>query len=502
MYNKLLLSSACLAAFMSLTGCGGGNGGSSVNPTLPPANAAPVANVTVDKAAVDEGQSFTLNGLGSSDAEGASLTYNWSQISGPRIDGTFDSSSTLELTVPELTETETASFQLEVSDGDSRDRATINITFVNISQSPKTNFELVHSSTISTQNGIKFVRKFGAGFREFAEITSAGSFDFFRVGTSDQGVPVRITEIDSAVPVSRDALFHNPIIRHIRVDGAPFLTVDEASNVVEVIKIDESLGAENVYQSGGQFNIDRPCAIVSPEIDHVIVGQRARGLSLLTLDYRSVGEGDKMNLDSATLEQALDSGQSFCGLGYNLDRNLFAVDYVAKSVSLFDINQSFDSQSFNVARISLVSEKTLPLDLPPEIEGLEIIETVDTGRGVLILLTDGQHNGSHHMIYVDYQDGDFIQKRYSWPKGVPSGMGFARLFSDRTEGVFIASSTSPEAIVFASPNAEFTELAGPQYLEVGLGAQEILSAKEVPFSSTGLLVTFPNKNEIRFLGPR
>ena len=87
-------------------------------------------------------------------------------------------------------------------------------------------------------------------------------------------------------------------------------------------------------------------------------------------------------------------------------------------------------------------------------------------------------------------------------KGIPTDMEFSSLFSDGTQGVVIASSSSPEAIVFARPNGDFADLTGPQYLEIGLGAKDIVTARTLPRDDIGLLVTFPEQDEIRFLSPR
>jgi len=73
---------------------------------------------------------------------------------------------------------------------------------------------------------------------------------------------------------------------------------------------------------------------------------------------------------------------------------------------------------------------------------------------------------------------------------------------NRGNGVIIASSSSPEAIVFERPTGSFAELDGPQYLEIGLGAQEVIDADQLGSDDIGLLVTFPEENEIRFLSPR
>jgi len=293
--HKTLFYSVCAAAFISLSACGGGSGGNSGSvavvpppPPPPPTNSAPTANVTVDKAALDEGQTFTLDGTGSSDAEGDSLTYSWTQISGPAIDGTFGTTDTLELTVPELTETATATFQLEVSDGNSSDTANIDISFENIFQSPRANFELVEESTIATADGPRFVIRLGAEVRTFAEVNADEGLDFLQVDNIDTQVPVRKSGSDTTIQISPNARFHGGF-GFVRVSDFPFLASDETLNKVDVVK-QPNFNADALYQSGGQFSIDAPCAIEPVNSDQLVVGQRSMGLKLVNLQYENVDQ--------------------------------------------------------------------------------------------------------------------------------------------------------------------------------------------------------------------
>ena len=72
-----------LALCLSLVSCGGGGdgGGGGTTPDIP-ANAAPVANAGTAQNVV-AGAIVTLNGSGSSDANGDPLTYSWSLTSRP-----------------------------------------------------------------------------------------------------------------------------------------------------------------------------------------------------------------------------------------------------------------------------------------------------------------------------------------------------------------------------------------------------------------------------------
>jgi len=80
-------------------------------------NRVPIANAGIDQNGINAGEIVTLNGSGSSDADGDALTYTWSQVSGPTA---ALSSTTVEnptFTAPDVTGASTLVYQLIVSDG-------------------------------------------------------------------------------------------------------------------------------------------------------------------------------------------------------------------------------------------------------------------------------------------------------------------------------------------------------------------------------------------------
>lgn len=78
-------SAGIFTATLTVTDNGGARGSSSVSITVLAGNQAPVANAGPDQSNLDPGTTVNLNGSGSVDPDGGTLTYQWTQTVGPAV---------------------------------------------------------------------------------------------------------------------------------------------------------------------------------------------------------------------------------------------------------------------------------------------------------------------------------------------------------------------------------------------------------------------------------
>ncbi|QLH76922.1 PQQ-binding-like beta-propeller repeat protein [Halosimplex rubrum] len=90
-------------------------------------NRPPVTETGIDRT-VNEGTSVELDGSGSSDPDGDSLTYQWTQTSGTAVSLADVSTATPTFAAPTVDSTTTLTFELVASDGRATDRDVVNIT--------------------------------------------------------------------------------------------------------------------------------------------------------------------------------------------------------------------------------------------------------------------------------------------------------------------------------------------------------------------------------------
>jgi hypothetical protein len=100
----------------------------------PQQNAAPTADAGADQT-VDEGTTVQLDASGSSDPDGDSLSYDWTQTAGPDVTLSDTTSATPSFTAPDVSTDQTLAFQVEVADGNGgTDTDTVTVTAQDVSE--------------------------------------------------------------------------------------------------------------------------------------------------------------------------------------------------------------------------------------------------------------------------------------------------------------------------------------------------------------------------------
>jgi len=90
-------------------------------------NTAPIADAGSDQT-VQEGASVSLDGSSSTDPDGDSLSYEWTQTGGPSVQLSDSSTATPEFTAPDVSSQTTLTFEVTVDDGAATNTETVQIT--------------------------------------------------------------------------------------------------------------------------------------------------------------------------------------------------------------------------------------------------------------------------------------------------------------------------------------------------------------------------------------
>jgi len=101
---------------VTVTDTAGATDTETVSVTVNALNQAPTAVIQMTSTGVNEGANVSLNGSTSSDPDGDTLTYDWSQLSGPSVTLNSATSATSTFTAPSVSSSIQLSFRLTVTD--------------------------------------------------------------------------------------------------------------------------------------------------------------------------------------------------------------------------------------------------------------------------------------------------------------------------------------------------------------------------------------------------
>ncbi len=130
------VTAATVLTFQLTVGDGRNSSTDTVNVTVQEVNRAPVANAGQDQT-VAERTEVTLDGRGSADPDaGTTLTYAWTQTTGPSVTPRDATTAQAAFTAPEVTVLTVLTFQLTVSDGVDSSTDTVTVSVYPVNRAP------------------------------------------------------------------------------------------------------------------------------------------------------------------------------------------------------------------------------------------------------------------------------------------------------------------------------------------------------------------------------
>ncbi len=539
-----MVSRLVIAAMLGLAlgACGGGGSGSNGSPPAappppPPAgNAAPSLILRTAPQVAHENQVLFFDASGSEDPDGDEFTLTVEQVSGPsaaRISESLDLEAAF--LAPDIDGTQRVSLafeiQLEDSEGNVANR-TITHTVEGYSgpgqvvaiHSPHINFVWPASRRRPIETpltpAILATRPTTSSGSEQVNINLVGGV-LRRNGTGYR-------DLNSVGGYEIDATFNSPT-------WIGYGTLDEAGIGPETQILVAEEGRDNiryfyakpreepyVFEEADSIAIEQPCYLSkrwSTGQDHIIIGQKDRGLSVLRMtldDDDAVPPTFTENLISTAGQ-----GRSLCFIyrtdlpepleerypGENLN-SLIAIDYKTNELVLYtDVGGDAKYDEVGVIKLDTKTDKIL-----------NIVDVVYQGgpssvpRAFYVLLTDGEHGGLHRLIQVRQAERskEIYQLVYTWERGVPVGMAFGPFSNE--DGIYssmdlvVALGTGEQSLFFknvtppTATSGQAPDYAQPVPFDVGPGAGSVVADVGV-VGEYGVLISYPETGIVRHFSP-
>lgn len=512
---------ALLCSYLALAACGGG-GGNSTQTSPPPIlsnNIAPITAISVSNMSPNEGLTSTLDASGSSDADGDSLTFSWTQLSGPDLSFSAPSDSVTDVSVPNLAQDETARIQLQVSDGNDVTIQEVTLNLINVVLTPiataptsgEINFDYPNRIlAIASGSVISTVVSFTITNFIYQDDTIL-KVDRFRIENS---TPV-ITpdELEFETDPLQDA---NQRIETLTLGGRnsdPLFSIAETSKVTIVEGTRPLLSVD----------IENPCTVTPPRrknsgldtaVFFSIIGIRDGGARVFefTQDGFSFNpiSGTEILLDSefggdASLCEMVYTGRLITDFDTNFPDELLAFDQKTDRIIHYQLER--DSLNGTITDLIEVASAPVELNLPEGINAEFVTSQRISNRGAIALVySDGQTEGNHRLVIVGLGENKVIrQEILSWEYGVPKSINTRRDLNSENQPVdsyIISTQASPFAVIFQSEpifgTRSYFPFSGPAYDDLGVG-HDLVSPFTALDDISGTIVTYPEENRIRLI---
>jgi len=555
---KILQVSAFLAS-LSLAACGGG--GTSPSPPLtppppptsppPPAgpNDPPVVSYSVSTDTLNEGETFLIDARASSDPDGeirsfvAEHKFNpfFPEFEALPVNVGGHPEGVFEFLVPEVFVDTQAIFDITVEDDRGESSTdTAFLTFRSTVNAPKTDGFGQAYRVFNTGRPLQLlgVDLFDVLAIEIGAFTNMGGQELIPLADMDEMIGRGILDTESTVEGEVQAV--NTLIPYaLKFNLEPvtpyeFAVISEDGNGVHWFA-DYDAAFPEAFELKQTIDIARPCYFsprVSTAQDFVWIGQRGGGLSVVQIDRfvpsnlpPGTPNSNWARGFSYSIKSRAGGSRSLCYLyptvlserlsnrfPQSTLSDLIAVDYDSNELVLFADDDGND-ETYEVVDV-------LALDTGGA-QNLKIVEVRGVGSPslfpnfLLILMSDGVHNGQHRLVIVAQEPftNEISQSVYSWEGGTPIQMvtpgnlfGPEGKLVDYGIDMMIISSTSSQAVILEDEQADLGLDLGPpiykppQYLDIGSGAGSAIPVDGFfggSDSRVGILVSHPGSNELK-----
>lgn len=489
-----IISYALIAAGL-VTGCSGGGGGSSPPPSPPtppaPSNTAPSAVIDANLTSADEGQSISLSAANSTDPDGDTLNFTWSQAGGPTADITPNGDAA-NVRLPEVDQDTNITIRVTASDGSANDSADITLTSNNIILTPIEDVlglpDATLTGVIAPQEAalaIPLTSGFG-GPLALSVVTGSNNdarFSYFEPDSSGAFGPDAPFQLSQTIEDNLSSTTGNFTGGSPNVDYALGF---EAEGSVQIFDLASGTPA---YSELDQFDVPGVCSLASIGLsfaDDLVIGTRGNGLSVFMNGFN--GSGAAGEFDD---EIILAGSGSYC-----------LTKVQAGQTDIF----SFNTDSSQIDRWeAIIGGFQQGPSIDPELpNGLTLVnfEIFLSNQGLVVvalLLTDGNHDGDHRvkLLYTDFfGDGPsasepfFVLER-TWSKGIPSDLEIVGVGDDASPDILVALETAPYVAVIENDASVLEGDTAPDFEDIAfsptrLGATEI-SVTAITYRDPGIV---------------
>ena len=528
-----------------LAACGGGDGSSSA-PSPPPtgggggsgsSNAAPAIVVKLSKDNVLEQQGFWIDLNDSSDSDGNITTYEIRQTNGPTATQLENvNAGRFVFEAPDFTHNsqEMISFQATVTDEDGASASssvTISVQGYDGAGKAVALFDPPLDLIVgngATPNVVNGAASGILGSREILSGPDSGKAELVYFGELQHEFN-QYDEVNNFYPQAqfqdlRSVKFGALWFNLYEAPGFSILSTEEDRFRWLAEDLDESNNFVNWVEADG-IDLENPCYLTGRTDDGmeiIWIGQE-NGFSTYILE-NTTQEGDALPSFDATLEQRFVSDRSLCHIFPTLlprhqaprfvgndtidYPHLLAVDFNSNElVFLADTDDDHFFEELGAVPLQTESDKTL-----------EIVDIIPFGlpslvpRYLAILMTDGEQNGDHRLVYVFQNDPEeeFTQKTFHLNAGLPVALVRGTFWGEAPGNQFkqdlVVITNTSEALYFDNGPKDLTSdpenFLDPITFEVRPGAGSAVSAAlQLPddpdqAGREGILISYPDDGMI------